>query len=118
MILGITPNLTPQAKAKNNVAFSASLVQVENSTVRLSQDTFKQLAKYAQGICGKDVFEIGQDSLPGAGNVLKVTHLLADNTEELPDTAHIVYPTQDPLKSITDWMKIRHEVWLKQNKPK
>lgn len=117
MILGITPNLTSQTQSKNNnnVAFSARITEAQNSAVQLSEGAFREIAKRAQGLCGKDVFEIGR-SLSGTGIVTTVKHLPAADTTGLKEVEHIVYSAQNPVKSIIDWMDVRHEQWLKHQK--
>lgn len=117
MILGITPNLTSQtqSKNKNNVAFSASIAAAPNSVAKLSKGAVREIAKRAQGLCGKDVFEIGC-SLSGTGIVTTVKHIPAADTTGLKEVEHIVYSAQNPVKSIIDWMDVRHEQWLKHQK--
>ena len=117
MILGITPNLTSQVKLKNNnnVAFSSTLLPCEKhvkAAAGLTEEAFVRVARYAEGVCGADTFELGTKTYPGAVSVATINHTFTGGTQGLRERTTIIFSHQSGEDGIKNYLRRRHDEWL------
>ncbi len=121
MILGITPNLTPQAQPKNNgnMTFSAFIRADDlfsSAEAGFRPGALLRLEEAIKGFCGSDTFILSTDFLHWSTKMgTQITHFPHPSTKGLNAFTDIL---ENPVgeEGILEWIKGSHQQWLKHNK--